>query len=296
MYPQTFPSPLSLMAWRVDCPPRAILYTGSSGALDLQRTPPHVQPKTLLPEKMQERTISGINVLSDTQDLRASMRSCLVHDILTEHLDFADHPFHRVCVRARPDQAPPRVKFDFGHKAGSSNENGLPSRFSSRGAPKSSIRSSAHQCGKPEPAHQGSKGPQPNEPEPAGSKGAPNTPPPPSPKQCPSSRGPWLRGTRRLSCTRLARGIMTTSTSGMPRRSAPRTVCASGTGLRCIDTLTTSTAAAWRRTTWRSLSCFTRISLWHSQSKGTAGCPWHPLCPLRPACCATLGEDTPRGT
>lgn len=171
VYPQTFPSPLSLMAWRVDCPPRAILYTGSSGALDLQRTPPHVQPKTLLPEKMQERTISGINVLSDTQDLRASMRSCLVHDILTEHLDFADHPFHRVCVRARPDQAPPRVKFDFGHKAGSSNENGLPSRFSSRGAPKSSIRSSAHQCGKPEPAHQGSKGPQPNEPEPAGSKG-----------------------------------------------------------------------------------------------------------------------------
>jgi len=143
VYPRTFPEPLSIMAWRVDCPPRAILYTGSSGSLDLQRNPPHVHPKSLLPEKMPERTISGISMLSDTEDSHASLRACIAQGILTQHDDFASHPFHRVCVKARPEQSQPRVKFDM-RSSGDSRpapENGLPIRFSSRS--KSAIRHSA---------------------------------------------------------------------------------------------------------------------------------------------------------
>jgi hypothetical protein len=99
--PQTFPAPLSLLAWRIDCPQQAILYTGRSSNIDLSNCPPHVLPKTLLFDRMQSKTISGISVLSDTLDPPTSLRACIVDEIVRPHADFALHPFHQIPITKR---------------------------------------------------------------------------------------------------------------------------------------------------------------------------------------------------
>ena len=96
--PQTLPTPLSVLAWRVDCPPRAILYDGLVTDLDLERCAPHLLPKSLLPDKMTNKTISGVCILSDTEDSYNSIRACVAKEILSQHADFSEHPFHKVRV------------------------------------------------------------------------------------------------------------------------------------------------------------------------------------------------------
>lgn len=97
--PETFPTPLSVLAWRIDCPPRVILYTGESEQVDLHSTPPHTLPKTVIPEKIPKRTVSGISVLSDTGDSMESLRSCIVQDLVAANPGFGDHPMHQISVR-----------------------------------------------------------------------------------------------------------------------------------------------------------------------------------------------------
>jgi hypothetical protein len=99
--PESFPTPLSILAWRIDCPPRALLYTGESERVDLLATPPHTLAKTVLTEKIPKRTVSGISLLSDTGDSMQSLRSCLVHDLVVD--GFADHPMHQVSTRLKPE-------------------------------------------------------------------------------------------------------------------------------------------------------------------------------------------------
>lgn len=97
--PETFPTPLSILAWRIDCPPRVILYTGESVHVDLRATPPHTLPKVVVPEKIPKRTVSGISMLSDTGDSMQSLRSCIVQDLIGD--GFSDHPMHQVSTRAK---------------------------------------------------------------------------------------------------------------------------------------------------------------------------------------------------
>jgi hypothetical protein len=58
------PTPMHLLSWRVDCPPRAILYLGAEGRVDLSATPPYRLPKEICLDKVVNRTIYGISLLS----------------------------------------------------------------------------------------------------------------------------------------------------------------------------------------------------------------------------------------
>lgn len=98
--PESFPTPLSLLAWRIDCPPRVLLYTGDLDRVDLSSTPPHALSKHILPEKIPKRTVSGISILSDTGDSMQSLRSCIVHDLVED--GFSDHPMHQITTRVKP--------------------------------------------------------------------------------------------------------------------------------------------------------------------------------------------------
>jgi hypothetical protein len=96
---EAFPTPLSVLAWRIDCPPRVILYTGQADRVDLGVTLPHALPKVVIPEKIPKRTVAGISILSDTGDSMESLRSCIVQDLVGP--GFADHPMHQVQPRAK---------------------------------------------------------------------------------------------------------------------------------------------------------------------------------------------------
>jgi hypothetical protein len=103
VHPETFPTPLSILAWRIDCPPRVILYTGDTDRLDLASTPPHTLSKTVVVDKVPKRTVSGVSLLSDTGDSMQSLRSCIVHELIeSDKGDWGDHTMHQVTVRNKP--------------------------------------------------------------------------------------------------------------------------------------------------------------------------------------------------
>ena len=58
-----FPEPVQFLAWRVDLPPRALIYNGDVTEVDLSKTPPYLLPKTSMQDKLQNRTLSGISIL-----------------------------------------------------------------------------------------------------------------------------------------------------------------------------------------------------------------------------------------
>ena len=95
---QTFPAPLNVLLWRIDCPSRVMLYVGSERQLDIRVHPPHTLAKTLLLDRMPSRTISGISSLLDPEPSHASLRACLAAEILGSHADFAEHPFHKASI------------------------------------------------------------------------------------------------------------------------------------------------------------------------------------------------------
>lgn len=67
-----FPEPLQLLAWRLDLPPRALLYRGSATELDLSKTPSYLLPKLSLQDRLQNRTISGVSMLPSIDSIQAS--------------------------------------------------------------------------------------------------------------------------------------------------------------------------------------------------------------------------------
>lgn len=109
---QTFPAPLSILSWRVDCPPRAILYQGGHTDLDLQANPPHTLIKAITQHKVHNKTISGICILSDTADTHTSLRACVAQSVLGKHpeisQDFARHPFNHISITGRGQRQPSR--------------------------------------------------------------------------------------------------------------------------------------------------------------------------------------------
>ena len=92
------PVPAQLLAWRVDCPPRAILYEGDTHLVDLSATPPYRLPKSIWLDKVHNRTVSGISVLTKPglshDEIHGAIRACIAEEVVAPHADFADHPFH----------------------------------------------------------------------------------------------------------------------------------------------------------------------------------------------------------
>jgi hypothetical protein len=88
---------MQILAWRVDIPPRALLYHGGDMEVDLGLTPPYLLEKSSK-FKLPYRTISGISSLDFDLDLNFQncLKSLLVQEIVDPHSDFADHPYHKV--------------------------------------------------------------------------------------------------------------------------------------------------------------------------------------------------------
>jgi hypothetical protein len=101
-----FPTPRQFLAWRVDLPPRALLYNGEETDIDVSKTPPYLLPKLSMQDKLQNRTLSGISALtdpsSDADTLHTALRACVADEIVAPHADFADHPNHKVAIRVGP--------------------------------------------------------------------------------------------------------------------------------------------------------------------------------------------------
>jgi hypothetical protein len=96
-------APRQFLAWRIDNPPRAILYRGTEHQIDLASRPPYTLAKTILQDKVPNRTVSGISILNDpTMDsdgIHSSLRACIAEEIVGAHADFASHPHHKTPVR-----------------------------------------------------------------------------------------------------------------------------------------------------------------------------------------------------
>ena len=108
-----FQTPMQFLAWRMDLPPRALLYNGSVTDVDLAKTPAYLLPKMSLQDKLQNRTLSGISVLQemvqmdpestgDTDAIHTALRACIAEEIISPHENFADHPLHKVAVKTGP--------------------------------------------------------------------------------------------------------------------------------------------------------------------------------------------------
>lgn len=97
------PRPVQLLAWRVDCPPRVILYHGLSTGLDLSAMPPHRLHKSIRQDKLQNRTVSGISLLSepakDHAEVHRALKACIVEEVVGPHRSFSSHPHHQALVR-----------------------------------------------------------------------------------------------------------------------------------------------------------------------------------------------------
>ena len=99
---QPLNEPMHLLAWRVDCPPRAILYHGPSTAPNLCTTAPHKLIKFICPDKIPNRTVSGVCLLANAgnpSEVHDAIRSCIASDVVKPHPDFSNHPHHRVQIR-----------------------------------------------------------------------------------------------------------------------------------------------------------------------------------------------------
>lgn len=97
-----FPSPKQFLAWRVDLPPRALLYQGESAEIDLSKTAPYSLPKISMQDKLQNRTLSGISIIDLFADPHTALRACIAEEIIGPHPDFADHPHHKVAIKIGP--------------------------------------------------------------------------------------------------------------------------------------------------------------------------------------------------
>ena len=96
---ESFANPLHLITWRMDLPSKAILYQGTSHTLDLSISPPYLLPKTVLLDKIPNRTTSGISIVPSEVDAHTAIRACLSQEIIGKHPDFMDHPMHQISAR-----------------------------------------------------------------------------------------------------------------------------------------------------------------------------------------------------
>jgi len=98
-----FRSPQQFIAWRIDNPPRAILYHGAEDQLDLSAQPPHALHKSIGQDKVSHKTVSGISILNNpvlgADEIHTALRACIAEEVVGAHPDFADHPHHKTAIR-----------------------------------------------------------------------------------------------------------------------------------------------------------------------------------------------------
>lgn len=87
-----------LLAWRVDCPPRVILYHGFAADVD-PSDHAHRLNKSIRPDKLPNRTVSGISLLPDGQGVHDALRACIAEEVVGPHRSFSEHPHHQAPVR-----------------------------------------------------------------------------------------------------------------------------------------------------------------------------------------------------
>jgi hypothetical protein len=91
--------PGHIIAWRLDLPPRVILYHGVDGEVDILKTPPYLLKKTSMPDKLLNRTLSGISILNGPAP--NALKACISQEIVHPYPDFADHPLHKVNIKVQ---------------------------------------------------------------------------------------------------------------------------------------------------------------------------------------------------
>lgn len=94
------PTPMHVLGWRLDTPPKAIMYHGTEN-LRILHTQPHLLPKTLCADKVVKRTLSGISVLaeyvkSNAEDVHLATRGILAQEVIAK--DFSQHPHNRMTL------------------------------------------------------------------------------------------------------------------------------------------------------------------------------------------------------
>ena len=103
-------APQQFLAWRVDCPPRAILYRGHSTEVNLAARAPHALSTTIHPDRVPSRTVSGVSVLAaptrDPAQVHDAIRACIAEEVVAPHPNFSEHPHHQVPIRVAKDRGP----------------------------------------------------------------------------------------------------------------------------------------------------------------------------------------------
>ena len=99
-----YSTPLNLLAWRLDCPPKAILYHGKEN-LDVLKTKPHLLPKTAHADKVDKRSVSGISLLSEhivgASDVHLATRALVAREVIGVP-DYEQH--HKVTLYKGKDK------------------------------------------------------------------------------------------------------------------------------------------------------------------------------------------------
>lgn len=90
----TYPDTQHLLMWRLDIPPRAIVYTGTDADVDPASHAQHHLPKILVNTKANARPVGGI-LLSPDKPTEATVRGCLKTFAATE---LPSHPSNTVLV------------------------------------------------------------------------------------------------------------------------------------------------------------------------------------------------------
>jgi hypothetical protein len=97
--------PISLLFWRVDIPPRAVVFVGEASDMHPASQSQHHLPKLLLNSKLQQRVVGGSGLCpigATEQDLRGAIRAFAASDLRA-------HPCNMALARVESHEATPAL-------------------------------------------------------------------------------------------------------------------------------------------------------------------------------------------
>jgi hypothetical protein len=100
-----YAAPLALLFWRVDIPPRAVVFVGDAADMDPASQSQHHLPKLLLNSKIPQRAVGGSGLCpvgATEHDLRGVLRAFAASDL-------RGHPCNLALARVEPHEATPQV-------------------------------------------------------------------------------------------------------------------------------------------------------------------------------------------
>ena len=70
----------------------------------------HALSKTIHPDQVPSRTVSGVSVLAaptrDPSQVHDAIRACIAEEVVAPHPNFSEHPHHQVPIRVAKDRGP----------------------------------------------------------------------------------------------------------------------------------------------------------------------------------------------